>query len=252
MNKKVAIMVGGMLREFETAHKSWSFLNCDSRDVFFSTWNTTYEINEPLNINIKEEVTDNHIKKYISDAYVKLSEDIIFDLTTVTSIKKIIYHWKVLLKMVKDTGNFYNIAILTRPDFYLKENVNLVEFIEKISDDSVYGLTKVDILNKPPYLYIQDCFFIAKFSIIEKMINTFELDPEFNDIHVYLSKYFVENKINVIRIEPNILEYYVCRSIHRSTAHISFEKNKEIGLNWWRIKNIGEDPTPLLKFLKNV
>jgi hypothetical protein len=250
MSKKVAILIGGMLREFETAHKSWTFLNHDNRDVFFSTWDTTCEINEPLGINIKEKVTEENIKNYIPDAHVKLSKDLIFDLTTVSSIKKIIYHWKILLAMVKETGNTYDTAVLTRPDFFIKENTDLVKFINDKSDNFVYGLTNAEKMDYFPYYYTQDCFFIAKYSIIEKMIETLELHPDTDDIHVYLAKYFLDNKIHVIRLEPTVLEYYVCRSIHKKTLDLSFEENKKLGIEWWHIKNTKGDPTNLLKILK--
>lgn len=251
MSTRVAILVGGMLREFENAHKSWTFLKHSNRDVFFSTWDSTYEINQPLKTNIKQEVTVDNIKKYIPDAYIRISKDVILDLTTISSIKKIIYHWKVLLAMVRKTGNTYDTAILTRPDFYFRENADLNKFIDSISDDSVYGLTNIDRMEHFPYYYTQDCLFIAKFSVIEKMIDAFELEPNSDDIHVYLSKYFIKNNITVVKIAPDILEYYICRSIHRNTSKLSFEINKQIGINWWHIKNTGEDPTIFLNFLNN-
>ena len=254
MKKKLAILVGGMFREFENAHKSWSFLNYESNDVFFSTWDKTQEINQKLEIDIEEDVTEERIKKYLPNAYIQINKDTIEDLSTVSSIKKIIFHWKILIKMVEESGNQYDTIILTRPDLYIREKVDLNKFIENIVDGRVYGLTPVEQRPYYPFFYVQDCLFFSKFNVIEKMINKLEINPEADDIHGYLSCYFINNRIFVDHLHPVFVDYFVLRSVHRDVMHLDYENLRLIGLDWWSIKNRNKDPMILidkLNYMKN-
>lgn len=249
-NKKMAILVGGMYREFDNAHKSWNFLKYDNTDFYISTWNKTYETNNRLLTNIFEDVTKDRIKRYIPNANIKISVDLNIENGQSYYIRKLIYHWKTLIMMVNNSGKKYDIAILTRPDLYIKENINLVDFINTMSYDKVYSLTNMCVLPEYPFIYTNDCFFIANFNQIERMINYLEPISEYYDIHIYLSKYFIENKIDMESISPKIIEYYVCRSIHRKTQNLNFHDNKKIGVDWWNIKNKEQVSDELIEKIK--
>ncbi len=246
MTKKLVTLVGGMYREFDVAHKSWSFLNYPDSDVFISTWNKTFEINEKLNTHIEEDVDESRIKKHLPNANIKISEDT----TNFTYIYKLIYHWKTLVDMVKKSGNKYDIAILTRPDFCIKENINLNEFIDGINNRNMYSLTNVEVRSDYPFIYVNDCFFISKYENIERMIDSLDIKSEFYDIHIYLSKYFIDNRVYVESISPKLIEYYVCRSIHRKTQNLGFYENKKIGIDWWDIKNKDKVSDELIENIK--
>jgi hypothetical protein len=155
--------------------------------------------------------------------------------------------------MVNENKNKYECVILTRPDFYIRENINLYDFICNIDNDKMYTLNEVCVLPDYPFVSVNDCFFLAKFNVIEKMISYLEFDSGFNDIHIYLSKYFIEKKINIQSISPYVFEYYVFRSIHRYTKNFSFEENKKIGIEWWNVKNnVGNISEDLIKKLKTI
>ena len=249
--KNIAVLVGGMLREFEYAHKSWSFLKCDNSDVYVSTWDYTTDTVTKLSIDTKTKISENDIKKFLPNSYVKISLEQSIQIKH--SINKMLYHWKVLLEMAQESGNNYKYAILTRPDFYIKENKDLFEFICNINDEKMYTLNDVCVLPKSPYLSINDCFFVAKFEVIKKMISYLEINSEFQDIHIYLSKYLIEKRIQIQPISPNIFEYYVFRSIHRYTKNLSFDENKKIGIEWWNIKNnVGEISDEMIWKFKNI
>jgi hypothetical protein len=248
--KKIAILVGGMYREFEHAHKSWSFLKCKNSDVYISTWDYTTDVVTRLSINTKREISKSDVTKFLPNAYVEiLSEEVDLE----HSINKMIYHWKSLLNMVYDSKNTYEYAILTRPDFYIKENIDLYDFICNINDEKIYSLSEIDVHPKYPHIYVNDCFFVAKFGVIENLINNMNLNSEFYDMHIYLSKYFIKNKIQVESISPNVIEFYVFRSIHRYMENLSFEENKKIGVEWWNVKNnVGEISEDLIEKLKTI
>jgi len=73
--KKLAVLVGGEFREFESAHLSWPFLSLD-HDFFISTWDTTTEKNPKLNINLREEVSSARILKHFPNAHINIEPDI--------------------------------------------------------------------------------------------------------------------------------------------------------------------------------
>jgi hypothetical protein len=247
--KKIAILVGGMYREFEHAHKSWSFLKCKNSDVYISTWDYTIDVVTQLSIDTKREIDKSDVTKFLPNANIKiLSEE---EVNLENTINKIIYHWKSLLNMVYDSKNKYEFAILTRPDFYIKENMDLYDFICNINDNKIYTLNEVCVLPNYPFVSVNDCFFVAKFDEIEKMISYLTLNSEYYDTHIYLSKYFIEKKINIQSISPYVFEYYVFRSIHRYTKNLSFDENKKIGIEWWNVKNnVGEISEDLIEKLK--
>ena len=64
--KKIAILIAGEYREFETAFKSWKFQDHFNVDYYIATWETSYQFNEKLNINIRETIKKetNKIKTY--------------------------------------------------------------------------------------------------------------------------------------------------------------------------------------------
>lgn len=246
----LAILVGGMYREFDNAHKSWSFLKYNNSDFYISTWDKTYETNNKLETSIIEDVTEDRIKSHIPNANIKISTDLNVDNGESYYIRKLIYHWKTLITMVNNSGKKYDIAILTRPDFYIKENTNLIEFIKNIEHNKIYSLTNIEIRPHFPNVYVNDCFFIANYELIEKMINYLDIKSEFYDIHIYLAKCFIENRMDVVSITPHIIEYYVSRSIHRNTKNLDFYENKKLGIDWWIIKNQKEVSDKMVENVK--
>ena len=234
-----------------TDQNVFSFLKCKNSDVYVSTWDFTTDNVTKLLIDTKTEIFENDIKKFLPNSHVKISLEQSVQIEH--SINKMLYHWKVLLEMVQESGNNYKYAILIRPDFYIKENVDLYEFICNIEDEKMYTLNDICVLPKYPFVYINDCFFVAKFDMIEKMISYLEVNSEFYDMHIYLSKYLIEKKIQIQSISPSIFEYYVFRSIHRHTKNLSFDENKKIGIEWWNIKNnVGEISDEMIWKIKNI
>ena len=131
--KKLAVLVGGEFREFESAHLSWPFLSLDY-DFFISTWDTTTEKNPKLNINLREEVSSARILKHCPNAHINIEPDTM----DVDNSKKQRHHWKKLFEMADNTEIEYETAILIRPDISIIEKQNLNAFISNINDFSIY------------------------------------------------------------------------------------------------------------------
>ncbi len=107
---KVAVIVYGMLRELDIAVKTWNFLNHPDFDFYFSTWSESYQINEKLGVDIREEINEDMIKKHIPNANISIlnESDFAFPGDIVYQNDKLIFHQKNGLKMVKDSGIKYD------------------------------------------------------------------------------------------------------------------------------------------------
>lgn len=234
MKKKLAVLIGGMYREFDNAHKSWNFLKRTDTDVFFSTWDKTYEENGNLNIFIKEDVNAERILKNLPNAIINLETD---DNGISLNSSKMVYHWRKLFNMVNKSENEYDTAVIIRPDIFFNENNKFNEFIETIHSDYIYALGPICFSPPPGLLFIQDMLFLGKFKTLENAIMTFGMpDTTYKDIHYHLARHFVLNDIYVENIPSEILKYSIMRSIHRNNLHNSFEELHKLSEYWWNSK----------------
>lgn len=239
-NKKTAVLVYGEFREFEYAHKTWSFLNYIDYDIYFSTWNVTKESNELLGIYIEEDVTPDRILKYFPNAIVDIRDDY-GPLTT--SINKMTFHWRNLFNMIQFSGIEYDNVILLRPDLYIVEFKPINDLLNNLKDDRIYGLSEMRTLSPPSFLYVQDCMFIGKVEKLKWSLLTFgSPDTTFKDIHYHLCLHFLQNFIYVESIGIKYLDYYVMRSINRSFLNEKFETQKRLSEEWFWSKHTKTEP----------
>ena len=142
---KIAILVCGMYREFETAVKSWDFLNKLDCDVFFSTWDHTYEKHYSLGIDISESesVTVERIRKNIQPIRFSIDNEIIAH--HLNSKQKMILRWKRAISLMKFSGIKYDAVILIRPDLSFEHSKGFEEILDTLSPNILYS--DVDFLN---------------------------------------------------------------------------------------------------------
>lgn len=230
---KLAVLVYGMYREFDIAVKSWNFLNDIDSELYFSTWNKSIQKNKKLGIIVDEVVTEERIKKHIPSAITSVqSEDSFMGLS---NSQKLIYHWKNCLKMVRDSGNHYDLIMLTRPDNYTVIGEPHQKLFEYNKANTVYGLEKITIINNEPF--IQDIFFIGNFNVISNLIDTIPTNVTL--IHQDLSKHILSlgytvdavERINVVTIRSNV------RGMKEINLKNIFEKTMEWGDNQEQYKN---------------
>jgi hypothetical protein len=228
MKKKLGVLIGGLLKEFEIAKNYWSFLNDIEHDIYFSTWDVTYEKNEFYNIDIREVVTEERILKYFPNAKITINTDNF--LTTIPS--KIDYHWKTLFKMVEESNVDYDYLLLTRPDMAFKEIESISHFIKNINDDYLYTLGPVCFSKPPGIIYIMDCLFIGKTHVMKDIFTTLYVPKEWhpNDIHYHIAKHIVAKDIYIedIHASRRIVDYTVVRALNRKFPDISFDDRKQL------------------------
>ena len=236
--KKFAVLLAGMLREFDYAYQSWPWLNCDDCDVFVSTWDMAYETNEFLNIDIKEEITNNKILEIFPNAIINIESEIGIELQ---NSEKQLYHWKKLFDMVEKSDYEYDGVILTRSDLYLEVNNNkFLELFDNLKNEWIYALGGIVQFPPPELTFVQDLLFIGKFETIKKNLMDFP-HGNFNikNLHYWLAQHLVLNDIYVSSLMPDIIKNYcVLRSVCRE--YVKYQNTyelRELSEDWYAKKH---------------
>jgi hypothetical protein len=232
--KKVAVLVIGEFREFEIAHKSWEFLNHIDYDLFISTWDTSTEINQPLNININETVEKSQILKYFPDAYVNIKHNP----EHISNVVRYAIHLRSLFNMMEISGNEYDIVMLIRPDLYLRENESFGEYINNISETNIiYGFSHAYQKKPPNFLHVNDVLFVGPASLMRNTFLSFRSsDITHHSVHYHLARHFIDNDVYVQPFS-DIVDFFVMRSLHRKFLEYDFERLWSIGNHWFEVKH---------------
>ena len=227
--KKLAVLVGGEFREFESAHLSWPFLSLD-HDFFISTWDTTTEKNPKLNIDLCEEVSSTIILKHCPNAHINI-EPAIMD---VDNSKKQRHHWKKLFEMSDNTEIEYETVILTRPDIRIIEKKSLNDFISNINDFSVYVMgLGITLMPPPAFIYVNDNILIGKYKLVKDAILSLpDFDISKYNVHYHMAKHFVNTDVHIESLY-DVIDAFVMRSSHRGKLHLPIDEQKIIAQHWW-------------------
>lgn len=239
--KKIAVLVGGEFREFETAIKTWFWINEIDCDFFISTWSVSRETNLPMGIDFEENVTREKILKHVPNAVINIEKyEPGETLHSTMNPNKFIYHMRKLFNMVEMSDCEYDLILLTRPDIAYKDTGGFTEYIKTIDDEYIRALGPICFSPPPGTIYVQDLLFIGKKDV---MRNTFlslpYVDTTVRDMHYYLAKHFVYNDVYIVDLGDRYLEYFIMRSINRNREHLDFETQRKIAQHWWHVKNDG-------------
>ena len=182
---KVAILVFGEYRTFETAIKTWNCRFWDDVDYYMSTWDTSIEpmdrVKHLVTTKWKTDVDENFIKNNLPNVNLKITNSNSKEYIENHDTNKMIYHWKILYDMVISSGKEYDCIFLVRPDTYF--------FIQP----SFFDITKVDTL----YTFnevnegVHDIFFFGYGNIVLEFLK--DVPDKMGNIHVELAN-FLKNK----------------------------------------------------------
>ena len=209
---KIAVLVYGQYRDFDISITTWDFINHLDCDFYFSTWDKSIQTSEKLNITSSFDVNGDMIKKFIPNSKISiLNESIILDtgIALEENTRKIIYHWKNGLKMIKESNVNYNMVFLLRFDTIFTINCDYDEILKLNEDKTLYYDGRGDVENKT----VSDLFFISKFEVLSEFID--KLNDNATNIHTEISNSIsslnlklnnVINKINFQIIRPNVRE----------------------------------------------
>jgi hypothetical protein len=197
---KIAIFINGQFREFDTAVKSWGFLEEFDYDIYVSTWNKSKQVNKRLDIDIEEEITIDMITKHFPNAKISIlnQDDYEFPGDVIYHNGKQIFHWKNCLQMSKESGVKYDQIMLIRPDDYLFYNEPYEHFYHCKDGRIIYGQSKIHISPKMEY-FLPDYFFFGNSVPMSKMIETLSIDMPGN-IHTELALHILSLGFDVFQI----------------------------------------------------
>jgi hypothetical protein len=239
---KIAVLISGAFREFEIAHKSWKFLDNPDVDVYFSTWETTKQHNDKLNIHVDETVTEYNIRRLIPNCKgVDIGSAITCNIACKNNNHRMINRWMAGIALVKVSNIKYDVCLIIRPDLYFKYDVNVAHFFEwlneinEMNEDRIYTFTTESVV----HMWIQDQMIIGKYESIIKLINlpVSELHNTV-DIHVWLAK-----KISkIFKYAPKTIkgvgkQICIVRPNSRNKPHIDFEIASKDSDKWYRSLN---------------
>ena len=181
---KIAILLYGEYREFESSINSFSLFDKYSPEYYVSTWSTSDDG------FVKQNVSESKIKNFLPQANVTISENP----KTPDNEQKLHYHWRTLIKQLEESNKKYDAIILSRIDLYI-QNVKHEIFETIIKENLIFVPSGKKFNTELNSHIIDDNFFIGTQTSICKFIN--ELPHETMPSHVGIAKSMINSKIQI-------------------------------------------------------
>ncbi len=192
---EIAVLVCGMLREFEIASPSWSFRH---HDCFLATWDRTEDIlpefpnSEPVTIRPSMDFFKGvTILPYdsCSDDYRALRAPYLW-----TAAAR---HLAVYEAMRRRP---YDRVFIVRPDLFFDRDIDLTV---DLPGDTLMGDSKVhpwDNIDLKDQMFVQDQYFLMNRPLLNQMVHfeAFWRRTGQYEIHNGLAKFFIANRWNVV------------------------------------------------------
>jgi hypothetical protein len=179
---KTAVLVFGMLREYDQAIPEWNLNDHLECDYYVSTWSKSIQKID----NFGPQTADNFKEFNVSEELIQtifpackssiLDEKEIFRHDAVTTAK-MFFHWKNVYNLMLESGKKYDLVILTRPDV----NVTIGNIFEwhpnqdTLYCDDLMKIRKTDPVqfpNEPFHFLCNDLFFCGSMEIFDKFMST--------------------------------------------------------------------------------
>lgn len=190
---KIAILIFGEYRSFESVVHSWNCRFWDNVDFYMSTWDYSLEPIERQRfiLDWKDEkwADENFIKKMLPNVKLKIhsNKDKYYQENHDTN--RMVFHWKTLYNMLLDGGNEYDSIFIIRTDsmFHVKPS-----FFQTTLKDTLYVSSTADH-------GVGDTFFFGYNDIILKFLKDFpdKMDDPHGELRDYLNNNFKNNYIPI-------------------------------------------------------
>ena len=213
---KTALCIYGLYRELDRCIRSWKFLNHMEYDVYFSTYDHTYERNTGLGIDIFEPITGDQILNNFPQAgniEINLEQKDNLFLNPLHNSDKMLYHWKKCFDMLGASGIEYNRVFLIRPDLFFENSAEFILPTLDCSSDNIIYSGRLEQHPPPTYLGIVDTLLIGNVYTLGKIIR--DMNYIFAPKHYfeyYLAKFLINNDIYSFPLGDKDVRYTVVRS----------------------------------------
>jgi len=183
---KIAILIFGEYRTFETAVKTWNCRFWNNVDYYMSTWDTSIEpmerVTHLVDSRWETKVDEEFIRKSLPNVNLKVTSSDSEDYIKNHDTNKMLYHWKTLYNMVASSGEEYDCIFLIRPDTYFFVNPS---FFEVTGKNKLY--TSAKIQNESAH----DIFFFGYGNILLEFLKN--VPKQMDVIHKNLAEYLLNN-----------------------------------------------------------
>lgn len=226
-----AVLIFGMLREFDSKFPTWNLDEHFNCDYYISTWDKSRQkynfLEADVPENVKEfSVSEELIKKVLPNCVcdIKKEDEIFVDDTeldsnhpTARSIRqaKMFYHWKNLYRMLEESNKKYDLVILLRPDTKLRMQ-NLDSTTENVLENWV---VEQDVLYCDSLMFVRglsggklqylssDILFCGSFNTMRKF---FSIIPDMTR---------AENKYAPWTPHISLAEFLIANNMYPSDLH---------------------------------
>jgi D-beta-D-heptose 7-phosphate kinase/D-beta-D-heptose 1-phosphate adenosyltransferase len=191
---KVAILIFGEYRTFESVVRSWNCRHWDNVDYYMSTWDYSLEPVERQRfiLDWKDEkwANEDFIKKTLPGVNLKIHNSNSKDYQTKHDTNKMVFHWKILYQMVIESDKKYDYIFLIRTDslFFIEES-----FFKTTEPEILY----LDDITEEG---IHDIFFFGWGDVILEFIKN--CPENINNPHLELKEY-IDTKLKYKYVGTN-------------------------------------------------
>jgi hypothetical protein len=193
---KIALLLFGQYRTFETTVKTYNILKHDDVDVFVYSWNKSFDTSIEKNITQEIDVSKQMITKYIPNANIILEDYSNWKTDPCNKYNYAIhYQWKRLYEMILSSKKIYDYVFLCRMDcyFYFHDFINNLKSIKPKTLYLLHNLHKnIDKSNENYNRWFAvDILFLGEYSTI---LNFLKYLPNIKDPHFDLGDYIKNSK----------------------------------------------------------
>lgn len=237
---KIALLIAGELREFNTAKNFWPFLNIPNLDIYMSTWSTSLKEDPVNNEKITEVVDRDSLEQSLN-----FKKIIIEDLPTPEAPRVHLYLYKMrgLIEVVVSENIDYNVIIVIRPDliFTLFPTYDLVNHIlDNVKHDNIIH-TITNNWKIADTKLTTDVIYIGTPNTFKKFLNFIPnrtLDEitnlEHMDIHSFLGKSYLDHDIEIDNLP--IHKWTIARPNSRGKMNPTFEVLENDSIIHWEYR----------------
>jgi hypothetical protein len=202
---KIAVLISGEYRTFKYCRPTMNFLEDSRVDVYFSTWNKTFYNSPKIDLNVANCVDSNII---IDDNGFKPLDTIIEDVNSFKETKynsKMIHRWVTGFEMILKSITVYDYVIITRPDMYYDDKINL-DNIVKFKDSM--GVIWTHSLKEGK---LSDVTMVSSFDIMKKIFTSLSVSKWINGNRQYdWHKWWYEYCSPFVKLSQLDIEYQKC------------------------------------------
>jgi hypothetical protein len=214
---KIAILIFGEYRTFESTVNSWNCRFWDNHqvDYYMSTWDYSYEPLERFRyiVDLQDEkwANESYIREKLPNVKLKIHGSATDEYIKKHDTNRMVFHWKTLYEMVSSSNIEYDCIFMIRTDsmFYIKP-----EFFTSTKRNTLYT---ENILEN----HAADIFFFGWGDVILKFLKNYpdKVDDPHSELFDYLQNNYEYDYCGIHQEDGMSVDGWYYRLIRSNMAH---------------------------------